>query len=116
MVIGEVLGADYTMHVGFHKLLYAGNWLNHPHFREIYPSLSSLRKTNLNKVNLGKTFIIPRLLNIQNADDILVVEISQQLHLSKRSQAEHAVIKRRDLLDSDLLAGRLMECRADRPT
>lgn len=116
MVIREVLGADYTMHVGFHKLLHAGNWLDHPYSQEIYPSLSSLRETNLNKVDLGETFIIPRLLDIQNADDVLVVEISQQLHLSKRPQTEHAVVKRRDLLDGDLLAGRLMECRADRPT
>lgn len=42
-----------------------------------------------------------------------MVKVSQQLHLSERSQAEHAMIKWRDLLDGDFLAGRLMECRAD---
>lgn len=42
-----------------------------------------------------------------------MVKVSQQLHLPERSQTEHAMIKWRDLLDGDFLAGRLMECRAD---
>lgn len=41
-----------------------------------------------------------------------MVEVAQQLHLTKRPQAEHGVVKRSDLLDGHLLTGRLMDSRA----
>ena len=41
-----------------------------------------------------------------------MVEIPQQLHFTQSSQAEHRVVKRDDLLDSDFLAGRFVDCRA----
>lgn len=48
------------------------------------------------------------LLDIENGNDILVVKVSQKLHLSESSQAEHGVIKRSNFLDGDLLSGRLV--------
>jgi hypothetical protein len=38
-----------------------------------------------------------------------VVEVSQKLHLTQSSEAEHGVIKWSNLLDSDLLAGGLVK-------
>ena len=60
--------------------------------------------TYLNEVDLGERLIISRLLDVKNRDDILVVEVSEELHLTKCTQAEHGVIKRSDLLDGDLLS------------
>lgn len=116
VVIGEVLGANYTVHVRLHKLLHAGSRLDHLHFfffKKYAHHYHHHAGTNLDKVNLGEALVIPRLLDIQDTDDVLVVKVSQQLHLSERSQTEHAMIKWRDLLDGNFLAGRLMECRAD---
>lgn len=33
--------------------------------------------TDLDKINLGEALVIPRLLDIENADDVLMVEIPQ---------------------------------------
>lgn len=41
-----------------------------------------------------------------------MVEVAQQLHLTKRPQTEHGVIKRGDLLDGNLLTGGLVDGRA----
>jgi hypothetical protein len=41
-----------------------------------------------------------------------VVEVPKQLHLAQRPQAEHGVVEGCDLLDGDLLAGRLVQRRA----
>lgn len=41
-----------------------------------------------------------------------MVEVSQKLHFSEGSQTEHGVVERSNLLDSDLLAGRLVDGRA----
>jgi hypothetical protein len=41
-----------------------------------------------------------------------MVEVSQQLHLTESSEAEHGMIERGNLLDSDLLARRLVKSRA----
>lgn len=43
-----------------------------------------------------------------------MVEVPKQLHLAQCPQAEHGVIKGGDLLDGDLLARRLVYCRAVR--
>lgn len=58
----------------------------------------------LNEVHLGKGLVVSRLLNVENGNDILVVEVSQQLHLAQRPQTEHGVVERRNFLDRDLLA------------
>lgn len=43
-----------------------------------------------------------------------MVEISQQLHLTQGSQAEHRVVEGRDLLDGDFLPRRLVDSGASR--
>ena len=43
------------------------------------------------------------------SDDVLVVEVTQKLHLTQRPQAKHAVVERCDLLDGHLLPGRLVK-------
>ena len=68
--------------------------------------------SHLNEVDLGKGLVVSRPLNVKNGDDILVVEISQQLHLAQSAQAEHGVVKGGDLLDGHFLSRRLVECRA----
>jgi hypothetical protein len=64
---------------------------------------------DLNQVHLGEGLIVPRLLDVEDGDDVLVVEISQQLHLTQRPQTEHGVVEGCDLLDGDLLARRLVQ-------
>lgn len=58
----------------------------------------------LNQVHLREAFQVPRLLDIEYGDDVLVVEVAKKLHLSKRTETEHRVIERCDFLDSNLLA------------
>lgn len=60
-------------------------------------------ETDLYQVYFSEGFVVTRLLDVENRDDVLVVEVSQQLHLAKGAQAEHGVIERRDLLDGDFL-------------
>lgn len=62
----------------------------------------------LNEIYLLKGFVASGLLNIENANDVLVVKVAQELHLSESPQAEHGVIKGSNLLDGHLLSGRLM--------
>jgi len=51
-------------------------------------------------------------LNIKDGNDILVVEVSEELHLTKRSEAEHGVVEGGNLLDGNFLTGRLVDRRA----
>ena len=39
--------------------------------------------TNLDEVNFGKGIVIARLLNIKNRNDVLMVEVAKELHLSQ---------------------------------
>jgi len=87
VVIRQVLSADDPVHVGLHKLL--------------------------NQVNFTEALIASWLLNVQDRNDVLMIEVTKQLHLTQGSQTEHGMIKRSDLLDSDLLTRRLMKGRAD---
>jgi hypothetical protein len=48
-------------------------------------------------------------LNVENRDDVFMVEVSEQLHLSQSSETEHGVIERGDFLDGNFLAGRLVD-------
>lgn len=58
----------------------------------------------LNQVHLVESLVVTGSLDIQNGDNVLVVEVAQQLHLTQRPQAEHGVVKGGDLFDGDLLA------------
>ena len=58
----------------------------------------------LDEVDLGEGLVVAGLLDVQDGNNVLVVEVSQQLHLTECSQAEHGVVEGGDLLDGDLLA------------
>jgi hypothetical protein len=62
----------------------------------------------LNQVHLVEALVVARSLDIQNGDNVLMVKVAQQLHLTQCPQAEHGVVERGDLFDGDLLAGRLV--------
>lgn len=62
----------------------------------------------LNEIDLIEALVVPRSLDIQNGNDILVVEIAQQLHFTQSPQTEHRVVKGNDLLDRNFLARRLV--------
>ena len=85
------------MHIGLHKLLLFERLVNM--FADAVEVV-----TYLNQVDFGERFIISGLLNVKNRDDVLVVEVSEELHLTKCTQAEHGVIEGGDLLDCDLLS------------
>ena len=36
----------------------------------------------LYEIDFGETFVVPGLLNVKNGNNILVIEVSEQLHLS----------------------------------
>jgi hypothetical protein len=83
VVVGQILGTDNAVHIRLHQLL--------------------------DEVDLAEGLIVPRLLDIQNTDDVLVVEVAQEFHLTQSSQTEHAVVEGGDLLDGHLLARWLVE-------
>ena len=58
----------------------------------------------LDQIHLSEAVVVPRLLNVENRDDVLVVKVAEELHFSKRSQTEHGMVERGDLLDGDFLA------------
>ena len=58
----------------------------------------------LDEIDFCEGLIAAGFLDIEDGYDVLVVEISQQLHLTQCSKAEHRVVERRNLLDSDFLA------------
>lgn len=66
----------------------------------------------LNQVHLVEALVVAGSLDIQNGDNVLVVKVAQQLHLTQCPQAEHGVVEGSDLFDGDLLAGRLVNGRA----
>ena len=68
--------------------------------------------THLDQIDLVEGLIVPRLLDVEDGDDVLVIKVAQQLHLSECSQTEHGVVERGDLLDGDLLARGLVNSRA----
>jgi hypothetical protein len=68
----------------------------------------------LNQVHFIEALVVPGSLDIQNGDNVLMVEIAQQLHLTQCPQAEHGVVEGGNLFDGDLLAGRLVDGRAGR--
>ena len=78
VVIGQLLCANYSVHVGLHELL--------------------------NEIDLSEGIVVPRLLDVEYGDDVLVVEVPEKLHLSQSSQTEHGMVEGCDLLDRNLLA------------
>lgn len=68
------------------------------------PSGASKEGKYLNEVDLVKAVIASRLLDVKDGDDVFVVEIAQQLHLSQGSQTEHGVVEGGDFLDGNLLS------------
>lgn len=68
----------------------------------------------MNEIYFIERIIAAGSLDIQDGDDVFVVEIAQQLHFTQGPQTEHRVVEGDDLLDRDLLAGRLVDCRTRR--
>lgn len=62
----------------------------------------------LDQVHLVEAVIATRLLDVENRNDILMVEVPEELHLTQRSETEHGVVEWSDLLDGNLLARGLM--------
>jgi hypothetical protein len=81
MVIGEVLSSNDAVHVCLHQ------FLQKLALHETKLDLG--RATHLDQVNLRKRIIAPGLLDIKDTDDVLMVEVPKELHLTQSSQAEH---------------------------
>jgi hypothetical protein len=101
------LSADNSVHISLHQLLFA-------HIRSPRKSIGRVKCaiTYLNQIDLCERFITSGLLDIKNGDDVLMIEVSQQLHLTQGTQAEHGVVEWGNLLDRNLLARRLVQGRA----
>lgn len=59
----------------------------------------------LDEVNLFEIVETGGSQDVENRDDVLVMEVTQQLYLAQCSQAEHRVIKGGDTLDRNLPLG-----------
>ena len=57
----------------------------------------------LNEVHFGECLVVSGLLNVENGNDVLMVEVSKELHLSQGSQTKHGVIEGSDLFDGHFL-------------
>jgi len=101
VVIRQILCANNTVHIGLHKLLCDVRKVT----RAIYiPMWGNPKKnTYLDEIDFGEGLIAAGFLNVEDRYNVLMVEVSQQLHLTQGSKAEHGVIEGRDLLDSDFL-------------
>jgi hypothetical protein len=66
----------------------------------------------LNQINFIESLVVTGPLNIQDGDNVFVVKVSQQLHLTQCTQTEHGMIEWGDLLDGNLLARGFMNGRA----
>jgi hypothetical protein len=106
MVIGKVLSADHSVHISLHE------FLEHVYISNSLSPKGTISESYLDEIDLSECFIAPWLLDVKNRDDVFVVEVPEQLHLTQGSQAEHGVVEGGDLLDSNLLSGGFMECRA----
>jgi hypothetical protein len=73
---------------------------------------SSLSRTHLDQINFGKAFVVAGSLNIEDGDNVFVVKVSEQLHLTQRSQTEHRMVEWCNLFDRNLLARGLVDGRA----
>lgn len=82
------------MHISFHQFL----------LPLALPTAGWRRQAYLNEIDLGKAIIITRSLDIEDRNDILMVEISQQFHLSQCSKTKHGVVERGDFFDGNFLA------------
>lgn len=71
-------------------------------------------RTHLDEVNLVEAVVTPRSLDVEDGNNVLMVEVAQQLHLSESTKTEHGVIKWGDLLDGYFLAGWFVDRRAGR--
>lgn len=100
MVVRELLSSNDTVHIRLHEFL---------HYVSLYaPPQAKTACAHLDEIDFGEGLVIARFLDIQNGDDVLVVEVPEQLHFTERSQTEHGMVERGDLLDGHLLAGRLV--------
>ena len=62
----------------------------------------------LDQIDFVEILISAWSLDVQYGDNVLMIEVSQELHLTQSTQTEHGVVERRDFLDRDLLSGRLV--------
>ena len=67
VVVRKLLCADDTVHVRLHKLL--------------------------DEVDLSKALVVARLLDVEDGNDVFVVEVAQQLHLTECAKTEHGTVQ-----------------------
>ena len=77
VVVGQILGTYNAVHIRLHELL--------------------------DEVDLGEVLVRAWLLDVKDGNDILVVEVAQELHLTESAETEHRVVEWSDLFDGNLL-------------
>lgn len=63
----------------------------------------------MDEIDFCECFVVAWFLDVEDGDDVLVVEVPEELHLTQSPQTEHGMVKRRDLLDGNLLARGLVQ-------
>ena len=105
VVIRKILCADDAVHIRLHEFL--------SKMSDMQQLISDSTSAYLDQIDLVEALVAPWLLDVEDGDDVLVVEVPEQLHLTQCSQAEHRVVEGRDLFDGNLLARWLVDCRAE---
>ena len=107
VVVRQILCPNNAVHIGLHQFLQDRSAIE-----EVPPGEAREETTYLNQVDFVEALIVAGSLDIQDRNDVLVVKVAQQLHLTQSTQTEHGVVEWGDLFDRDLLAGRLVDSRA----
>ncbi len=79
MVVAGLLGTDDTVEISLHKLL--------------------------DEIDLGEVMQQPRAENVEDADDVLVVTVAEELDFMEGTEAEHGVVEGCDAMLSREMDG-----------
>lgn len=116
VIVRELLGADDAVHVGLHQLLRERTVKEVKDKNEHWSASSSEgrrrtgrkagraqeRKTDgshLDQVHFREELVADRPDNVEQRDDVFVSEMTEELDLSERAQAEHRVVEGSNSLD-----------------
>jgi hypothetical protein len=74
VIVRKILSPNNSMHVRLHQFLTINALAT--------AKVGIEEEAYLDEIDFSETFVVPGLLNVKNGNNILVIEVSEQLHLS----------------------------------